>query len=140
MSPSILQRGAANICNASLAALQRGSPGVKETHLVDFCLETHYAVELLMAYGVPPTDASGQVEFVDSIDGQDVGWTLGYMLNHTAEVGLNATGVLVSDDALIGVVSCGAFVLLAGLLASVVLARRVGRCGGSAQGDYEQLN
>jgi len=134
LSPGDLLAASTAVCNEDLATLLARSPGIKAQHAVWFCFMGLYIHELLAGYGVP-TD-SHQVEFVNTIDGKDVGWTLGYMLNHTTAIPRDDSPRALSAQAFDGAVAAGVLLLFVAVVTVLGLARRRQR---RQHGHYEPI-
>uniref|UniRef100_A0AAR2IZ99 Ectonucleoside triphosphate diphosphohydrolase 8 n=1 Tax=Pygocentrus nattereri TaxID=42514 RepID=A0AAR2IZ99_PYGNA len=76
--------------------LQSQYPKVKEKYLRDYCASAHYIMTILLK-GYKFNATWDQIYFVKQVADNDIGWTLGYMLNLTnlipSERPLAVTGV-----------------------------------------------
>lgn len=122
LSPRDLLAASSGVCAEDLATLVTRSPGVKEQYLVWFCFTGMYIHDLLVGYGFP--DDSLQVEFVDKIDSHDIGWTLGFMLNHTTSLPEDAASRMLSAPAFDGIVAGGVLLMCTAVAAGLFVARR----------------
>jgi hypothetical protein len=72
----------ADLCESNWTTLQPLIPENSTNILEWFCFSGQYATQLLTTgYGLAAS--SRAVEFVGAVDGNDVGWSLGFMLNQT---------------------------------------------------------
>ncbi|XP_072540650.1 ectonucleoside triphosphate diphosphohydrolase 8 [Salminus brasiliensis] len=83
-------------CNKTWRALLLEYPSVKDKYLRDYCGSAHYIMTLLLE-GYKFNATWDQIYFVKQVADNDIGWTLGYMLNLTnlipSERPLAVTGV-----------------------------------------------
>uniref|UniRef100_A0A4W4F059 Ectonucleoside triphosphate diphosphohydrolase 8 n=1 Tax=Electrophorus electricus TaxID=8005 RepID=A0A4W4F059_ELEEL len=69
-------------CNKTWDTLVLEYPKVKETYLRDYCGSAHYIMTILLK-GFKFNDSWDQIYFYKQAEDNDIGWTLGYMLNLT---------------------------------------------------------
>ncbi|KAL6457905.1 hypothetical protein MHYP_G00331350 [Metynnis hypsauchen] len=85
-----------SFCSKSWDTLLSQYPKVKEKYLRDYCASAHYIMTILLK-GYKFNATWDQIYFVKQVADNDIGWTLGYMLNLTnlipSERPLAVTGV-----------------------------------------------
>eukprot|EP00056_Hartaetosiga_gracilis_P007890 m.113585 g.113585 ORF g.113585 m.113585 type:complete len:527 (-) comp12799_c0_seq2:183-1763(-) len=116
ITPADLSNAAALVCAESWAEIKANSPNVSEKFLPNYCFQTKYIVSVLGAYNF--SSSTDGIEFVGKVKGNDVGWTLGYLLWHATEEAGEPTHKFLRGShfttavVLVAIVSCIALALL----------------------------
>ncbi|XP_033102855.1 ectonucleoside triphosphate diphosphohydrolase 8-like [Anneissia japonica] len=97
-------------------------PGLQDnTHV--FCFDINYVYVLLVdAYNF--TQDNWNIEFVRDVDGANVGWSLGYMVNATNGIPTEPPSLLIHEEFFYGLLACYSIIAFVGVLMLLVCAQR----------------
>eukprot|EP00051_Salpingoeca_urceolata_P004426 m.64932 g.64932 ORF g.64932 m.64932 type:complete len:511 (-) comp13627_c0_seq2:1795-3327(-) len=114
-----------DLCAKNWTTLTNVSGSVPVEYLSQYCYQGKYVLSLLLqGYGF--NASTNEVRFVDSVEGREVGWAFGFVVNETNVYNeASATSRGTTEAAFGGVMALGVFFLFAGLF--MCLLRRAKR-------------